>query len=155
MLKMKPVIGNFSEYEIFHYFAQLKKIVTRTAEIFSDENDIIHIIILEGVRMDYYDALDNSLVIRSLSQNKKTLKLIDARCNWSIDKKAKQFIAKKEIAEKTIARAILVNTSVKKILSNFYLGLNKPEVPVKTFTDYKVAYSWLLIKGIKEGKYRP
>jgi len=155
MLKMKPVIGIFPAYADFPLLRPIEKVVTRTAEIFSDENDIIHIIILEGARIDYYDALDNSLVIRSLSENKKILKLIDARCKWSIDKKAKQFIAKKEIAEKTIARAILVNTLVKKILLSFYLVLNKSKVPVKTFTDYNAAYNWLLIKGIKEGKYQP
>ena len=139
---------------ILSYFALLEKVVTRTAEIFVDENDIIHLVILEGIHLDYYDALDNSLVLRNLSKNKRALKLIDARANYSIDKKARTFIASKELKEKTMARAILVNSTVKKILTNFYLHLNEPEVPAKIFTDYNEAYNWLLIQGIRNGKYK-
>jgi len=119
-------------------------IKTRTATIFMDENNIIHIIMHNNVIVDYEDALDNSLVIRSLSGGKKVLKLIDSRCNWSIEKKAKDFIDSKDIKDNTIARAVVKSSVINSKLINFFTKLNRPQIPTKIFTDYDEAYSWLL-----------
>jgi hypothetical protein len=123
---------------------ELKKLKTNTATFYKDENDIIHVVLHEGVSLDYYDALDHYLVIKNLSGNAPVLKLIDGRCGWSIQSKARKFLAGKEVKEKTIARAIVQGSSIKKVLVNFFTELNKPEVPTRMFTDYDEAYAWLL-----------
>jgi hypothetical protein len=122
----------------------LQKIETSTATIYKDSNEVIHVIIRVGVKMDYYDALDQYLVIKNLSSSKPVLKLIDSRANWSILPKARLFLAGKEVKEKTLARAVIQNSTLKRVLLNFFNELNRPEVPTKVFTDYDEAYAWLI-----------
>jgi len=119
-------------------------IKTRTATIFMDENNIIHIIMHDHVIVDYEDALDNSLVIRSLTGGKKVLKLIDSRSNWSIEKKARNFIDSKDVKDNTIARAVVKSSVINSKLINFFTKLNRPHIPTKIFTDYDEAYNWLI-----------
>jgi|GEM_PF-904163 len=121
-----------------------KKTETSTASIYKDKNEIIHVIMREGARMDYDDALDHYLVIKDLSGNAPVLKLIDSRADWSIHPKARRFLVGKEVKEKTIARAIVHNASLKTVLMIFFNEMNKPEVPTKIFTEYDKAYEWLL-----------
>lgn len=127
-----------------------KKIETNTCVIFKDEHHVIHVQIKDGAVVDYYDALDQYLVIKNLSDNKPALKLIDGRCKWVVQKKGRQFFAGKEVKEKTIARAILVNSTIRKVLLNFFNELNKPEVPTQVFNDYAAAHRWLMEMGKSE-----
>ena len=122
----------------------VNRVKTRTATIFSDENDIIHIIIHPEVRIDYEDAIDNALVIKNLSKNKPSLKLLDMRANFWMDKKAQKFADTKEIKQQTIARAIIKGSMLNSLLVNFFIKLNKPETPTRIFTDHLEAYAWLL-----------
>jgi hypothetical protein len=135
-----PFLG-FSNTDTFH---TVKRTKTRTATIYVDENDIMHIIMHEGVRLDYEDALDNSLVMKNLSGNKPMLKLVDSRNSWKIDRKAREFVGSKEVRENTIARAVVKNSFISIILAGFFSKLNAPKVPTKVFTDYDEAYEWLL-----------
>ncbi len=125
-------------------FVIVNRIFTRTASIFLDENNILHFAILENVRIDYEDALDNALVIKSLSNNKPILKLIDMRANCTIEKKAQKFIDSNEIKHKTIARAVIKGSLFNRILIKFFMSLNKNSTPTKIFADYDEAYTWLL-----------
>ena len=120
------------------------KTETNTASIYKDKNGVIHVILRAGIKMDYYDALDHYLVIKNLSGSEPVLKLVDSRVNWSIQPKARRFLAGKEVKEKTIARAVLQNSSFKSALINFFNELNKPEVPTRVFTNYDEAYAWLM-----------
>lgn len=122
----------------------VKRIETNTASIYKDKNGVIHVVLNAGAKMDYYDALDHYLVIKNLSGTEPVLKLIDSRAGWSIQPKARRFLSGKEVKEKTIARAVVQNSSIKSVLLNFFNELNKPEVPTKVFTDYDKAYEWLL-----------
>lgn len=130
----------------------MKRIKTRTARICLDENDIVIVKIIEGIEMDLGDAADNFLVIKHLTEGIRCLKLIDARVNWSIDKKAQSFLAGKDVKEKTRARAIVINSSVKKLLLNFFHSMNVSQAPTKVFTDYDEAYKWLLSYNYIPGK---
>lgn len=122
----------------------MTKTKTRAATIFMDENDILHIVPHEGVHVDYEDILDIYLVIKRVTKNKPVLKLIESARNWSLDKKARNFIASKDIKEKTIARAIIKNSLINTVLLSFFLKLNRSKVPTKAFTKYDDAYKWLL-----------
>ncbi|HXU26891.1 MAG TPA: hypothetical protein VN698_06630 [Bacteroidia bacterium] len=122
----------------------MREVKTRTAKIFIDDKEVLHFVMIEGVHLDYHDALDNALVIRDLTNGKPVLKLVDARLDWTIDKKAEKYIRSNEVREKTIARAVVKNSTLNTMLSNFFLKLNRTKVPTKIFTDYIEAYNWLL-----------
>lgn len=121
----------------------MEKIVTRTAEIFKDDDGIIHIRILNGVCIDMEDAIDNFLVVRNLSQEKRVVKLIDGRADWSIDIAARKFIAGKVVQGKTIARAVVLKSLFKRAICNYFIRLHRIKSPTKIFTDYDAAINWL------------
>lgn len=98
----------------------------------------------KNVHVDYEDVLDNLLVIRNLSGNKRVLKLIDSRLNWTIDKKAKKYIETSDVKNKTLARAVLKGSVLNKLVSNLFMNLNEPQIPTKVFTNLDEAYNWLL-----------
>ena len=127
----------------------MNKTTTRTATIFMDENNVLQMVMLEGVRLDYEDALDNGLVIKNLTAGKPTLKLIDGRLNFSMDKKAREFIRSMD-TKQTIARAVVKSSRFGAIIINFFTRISKPAVPTRIFTNYEEAYNWLM--GFKEGK---
>lgn len=130
------------------YVYIVKITTTRTATIFLDKNDILHIKMHDNVRIDHDDTVDNLLVVKSYTKGRKVLKLIDARAKCSVDRKAKELINR--IDEKqTIARAVIKSSFITKVLLTFFTELNKPEIPTKIFTDKDEAYNWLLIMGIK------
>ena len=108
-----------------------------------DGNDILHIIMHDGVCLDLEDAVDNALVIRNLSKETKVLKLIDARVSFSIDKKTREFVKSVDLKQ-TIARAVVKGSIISTMLINFFTGISKPKIPTKIFSDYDEAYKWLL-----------
>ncbi|MGE0568552.1 MAG: hypothetical protein AB7O73_11425 [Bacteroidia bacterium] len=121
----------------------MNKTTTRTATIHIDDNNILHIVMRDNVRLDYEDAIDNALVIKKLTEGKKALKLIDARLKFSMDKKARKFINEVDLKQ-TLARAVVKGSVVNSLLPNFFMSLSKPETPTKIFSDYNEAYKWLL-----------
>jgi len=121
----------------------VNKTTTRTATIFMDDNNVLHIIMIKSVRLDHEDALDNALVIKRLTQGNKALKLIDARLNFTMDKKARTFVNSVDLKQ-TIARAVVKGSAFSSLMLTFFTKLNKPKTPTKIFSDYDEAYKWLL-----------
>lgn len=121
----------------------MQKVKTRTAEIYLDKDSILHIIMLENVIIDFEDALDNFLVVKNLVKEKNCVKLIDMRCKCRFEAKAKQFLDTKDVQGKTLARAILINSSAKKVTLNYFLKFNTQKVITKFFTEYNEAIIWL------------
>jgi hypothetical protein len=119
------------------------KTITRTANIYIDDNNVLHIVMHTNARLDYEDAVDNALVIKKLSKGKKVLKLIDARQTFSMDKKAREFVNTVDLKQ-TIARAVVKGSALNSLLMTFFIALSKPETPTKIFSDYDKAYKWLL-----------
>lgn len=129
----------------------MEKVKTRTAEFSIDQNRVLLITILPNVTIDFEDALDNALVIRHLTNGQKILKLTDSRVFWRITKKAKQ-VAFKENEKQTIARAVLGSLQLSSVLRNFFQELQKPNIPLRFFSDYDEAYEWLLAQ---KGQHEP
>ena len=117
---------------------------TRTATIFIDGSGIVHVILKEGVVIDYEDALDNYLVIKHLTGNQPALKLIDARARSTIKSKAWEFTRNREVKEKTIARATIKRFRILNVFHNLILRLLPQSVPTRVFSGYDEAYAWLL-----------
>ena len=122
----------------------MEKVKTRTAEIWKDERDILWVKVLEGALIDREDAADNILVIRNLSENKPVLRMLDSRNNWGITPEGETYSQAAFKQSNTIAHAVIVSSLADKILKNFILQFNRPNVPLKAFTSEADALSWLL-----------
>lgn len=116
---------------------------TRTADIYLDDNNILHIVLLADVTVDAEDALDNILVARQFTKNKPCVKLIDIRAGFKLEKKAKILLDKADVQRKTNARAIITGSKLKKVAINFFLKYNSNSIPTKFFTDINEAIEWL------------
>ncbi len=69
--------------------------------------------------------------------------LVDIRSIRSISREARAFFAGVENAEVQKAAALIVSSSISRIVGNFFIGLNKPIVPTKLFTSEVDALNWL------------
>lgn len=122
----------------------LKCQITRTAEISLEKEGYIKFKIIPGSVVDAEDALDNFLVLKTLSGGKKMLKLIDLRGKWKFTKKARE-VSKKNISpENTIARAYITDSVFTKLLFIFFKSFDKQGAAQAFFTDENEAIKWLL-----------
>lgn len=123
----------------------MEKIVeTRVAKIECDKQGIIIITVLEAVDVDHEDILDVNLVIRHLCNNEPALKLFDSRATWKISPQAEKEAMKQDGISTTIARAIVVSSSLKANLMSFMKQFDKKGYPQEYFSNYDEAYNWLL-----------
>lgn len=102
----------------------------------------MHIVMTDGVRVDFEDAVDNALVIKNLAGGERVLKLVDARNSFGVEKKAVEF-TKRNDAKHTIARAVVKSSGINAILLGWLNSLSKPQIPTRVFSDFDEAYQWL------------
>ena len=122
----------------------VKKQITRTAEVSIDKQGFLRFKIIEGSVVDEEDALDNLLVTKNISENKRMLKLIDLRGKWKMTKKAREVSEKNVSAKNTIARAYIIDNFLTKLLLNFFRSFSSNDCPQEFFTDEEEAIDWLL-----------
>jgi hypothetical protein len=117
---------------------------TRIASILRDDKDVIIITMKDCGRVDEYDVVDFNLALRHITEGKPSLKLIDTRASWSMDKKAKERTRLENNAQHTIARAMVVSNFIKAALFRYLHELGKKNIPQEFFTNKDAAYQWLL-----------
>ena len=69
--------------------------------------------------------------------------LSDSRRVKDFTKDARQYLAKDENTMYISAGAIIISSQLQKILGNFFLLINRPNVPSKLFTNKEEALMWL------------
>lgn len=121
----------------------MNKTVTKTAEIYLDEDGILHINVINGAHIEIEDAADNFLVTKSLCKGKPVLKLVDARSRWTLTKEAREFIKRENTASRNIARALLFDSSFTVLMNNIAFSLFPKGFPQKAFRNENKAIQWL------------
>jgi len=61
----------------------------------------------------------------------------------SISNEARKLTANKEMEGKRIAMSIIINSLSQRMLVNFYLKINKPSIPTKSFSNLKDSREWI------------
>jgi hypothetical protein len=107
------------------------------------EDGIARTKVKKGSEVKLEHAQENSAVVNSFYVDRKFPLLIDARGIKSISRDARNFFTTNGRATNTLAFAIIIDSSVSKVVGNFFLGINKPAVPTKLFSDDKSAVKWL------------
>lgn len=104
---------------------------------------IIHVHVKEKAKITVDHAEENTRFVIELSGGEILPMLVDTRNILTISKEARDHFSMKDREGKVNAIAILIGNPLSKIVGNFFLGLNKPKVPTKLFTDEKQAHVWL------------
>ncbi|MBD0254405.1 MAG: STAS/SEC14 domain-containing protein [Cytophagales bacterium] len=78
-----------------------------------------------------------------ICRNNPVPMLSDLRRIKHVDKEARAFLAKPESTVLISAGAFLVNNQLQRVLGNFFILIDKPEIPTRLFTDEAQALAWL------------
>ena len=76
-------------------------------------------------------------------KTKKYPLLIDSRKIKSITKEARDHFSIQNRETFITAFAVLIDSPLSRIIGNFFMGLNKPTIPAKLFTNENEAIDWL------------
>lgn len=121
-----------------------EKVITRTAELWVDDDAIFRVKLLPDVHIDAEDITDNLLVTRNLTGGKPFLRLLDARTRWNMTPEAEVIFKSEDVPSRTIARAVVTKSLADKLFKSFLITLFKPNVPLKFFLLEEEAVKWLL-----------
>ncbi len=89
------------------------------------------------------EAMENSIAVSSFYKGKKFPLLVDARDVRSMAKEARKHFSTNGRETKITSMAIMVKSPLSRIIGNFFMGLNKPEIPARLFDDENIAVEWL------------
>ncbi|MEQ8473270.1 MAG: hypothetical protein RIC35_18890 [Marinoscillum sp.] len=117
----------------------------------SIENDFAVFRVLDGIM--HFTYKDGTVLDLAASQQVVAARLkvqgdlsypvvCDIRGLKGIDKESRDYLAK-EGSERVEAVALIVDSPARKLMSNFYLTVNKPLVPTKLFTSVDEAVDFL------------
>ena len=107
------------------------------------KDGIARTVVKSDAEVNLKEAQENTRAIASLHTGKKFPLLIDSRNIKYITKEARDHFSIKNRETVVTSFAILIYSPLSRIIGNFFMGLNKPTVPAKLFTDEQEALQWL------------
>jgi len=120
-----------------------KILKTRTGEVSLGDDGIYRQKMFQNVHVDLEDAKELFARNEELSDGTTRPLLVMVGGTRSLSREARSFFAGKESARLFSAVALLVDSQLTRVISNFFIGLNKPFFPVKIFSSEKEALEWL------------
>ncbi|MDH5716242.1 MAG: STAS/SEC14 domain-containing protein [Spirochaetia bacterium] len=117
-------------------------IITRTEKI-SLENNYIQIQILPDVEITLEDIKENEKAILKISHEKKYPILVDATMLRNITKEARFYSSDENNFTMIKALAVVAKSIFIQTLGNFFIGINKPNYPIKIFNSKEEALIWI------------
>jgi len=89
------------------------------------------------------DAKENTAIVTGLFTGKKFPILIDSRNIKSMTREARAHFSTNGRDTKISSMAILVKSPLSRVIGNFFMGLNKPQIPARLFDSEAEAIEWL------------
>lgn len=122
----------------------LREARTRTAIWRLCDDGIARGEMLPGFEQRLEDAEENIAAIASLTEAGQRVRLIvDLSHTRAMNRDARVYYAGPESAKYISAVALVVGTPLSRALGNFFVGLNKPRMPLKLFGSDSEAAAWL------------
>ena len=111
-----------------------------------DEDSILHIEFLPNSYHTLQKALDNLEAEKHLyeDENYFCLTIIDVRNLVGVSKEVRALAKTDVITKNHQAFAVIVGSSLSRLIANFFLGINKPRAPLRIFEDKATAKNWLI-----------
>lgn len=119
-----------------------KVIKTKTAKIWLGKDGIVRIINRAGSQTDLKEAKMNVVATEKFGDRKRPT-FMDISNIRSISKEARTYFSSNEASRRTKVMAMLIGSSVSRIIGNVYLDLDHPPYPVRLFTSKEKAFEWL------------
>jgi hypothetical protein len=107
------------------------------------KDGVARTVVKPDIEVTLREAQENTNAVFALYVDRKFPLLIDARNIKYITKEARDHFSIRNRETKITAFAILIYSPLSRIIGNFFMGLNKPSVPARLFTDEEQAVQWL------------
>ena len=112
-------------------------------EVYIREDGVIHARLFSNVEVDLEKAKQYHSLIEYMSESKPHCTVIDISGVKTITKEARNFLQKNSSEwGKTIAVGLVTNGFAARVMGNFFLTANKPNYPIKIFSDTLEATQW-------------
>jgi hypothetical protein len=123
----------------------LRVIETPVCEVLLDFKDVV----ITRYKHDVLVTLDEikmvEVALNEITQGRPFKTILDGRGGYTpFEADARRYAASSPITKKIVVSAFVVNTLPSKLMVNFYLKFNKPKYRIKVFSDYEIAYNWLI-----------
>jgi hypothetical protein len=107
------------------------------------KNGIMNVIFKDNRLITLNDVKEVNEWVASLG-NHKYLNLMEGAYNTDIDAIVREYAASEKENKYTIADAMVISTSAHKLITDFYVKVNKPYKPTRIFNNRDEAINWLL-----------
>jgi hypothetical protein len=106
-----------------------------------DEAHIARADWIDGAAVDREAAMACEAEVEKLGDAQQMLYLVDIRDMGSIDRRAREYFT--EHGSYYRAVALVAGSAATRMMANFFLRLNRGDLPVRMFTDEAEAIAWL------------
>ena len=121
-----------------------QEIVTTTCKIWLGNDGIVRAVMFPDIEETLDTAKENIEAGVRISGGTKRPLLLDMSNIKSMNKEARDYYARGDEREGCeSAVALLVRSALSRMIGNFFMGLNKTNLPTRLFTDEDSAMAWL------------
>jgi hypothetical protein len=104
---------------------------------------IARTVVKQNAEIFLQDAKENTAAIETFYNGKKFPLVVDIRKIKSISSEAREHFTLKGRESVVVAYAMILSSSLSRMIGNFFLSFHKPVVPVKLFDGEEKALAWL------------
>mgnify|MGYP005992613613 CR=1 FL=1 len=120
-----------------------EKVETSAAEYFI-EDSILYMRAKKDANFTLEVTMEGIEARKKLQNGRKFPVLIDMRLAFGVSVEAREYSARDETTELYLAMAILSGKSLPaRMMGNFFIKFNKPNIPLKLFSSEGKAIEWL------------
>lgn len=130
------------------YFApstlsHLTKIIEHSTGTAALRGDIYFYRIRDGAEISLEEAKEMVEIGSELTKDIRVGALVDARAHFTDTNEARQYFAENTQKNQFAAVAVITSSLAQRLIINFYINFNRPNVPTKMFGDEEEAMKWL------------
>jgi len=123
----------------------MKIIETSNAILRKDAEDIVYLKFPSKTTHSFETMNEHLKSVTDIdSNNTGVLLLVNMTNLVGVSKEARTMVSNNEMTKTHKAVAMLVSNPLTKLIASFFLGMNKPKFPIKSFTNSDDAVLWLL-----------
>ena len=124
--------------------SKVNVIETRAAQVWKKEG-ICYVRIKNKSRVNLDDVMETDIVFEKFADGEKLLILADISQIRYVTFEARKYRATSPLNDQIMALVLIINNPVAKLIGNFFIGMNKPQFPVKLFNSKSDGVDWLRV----------
>lgn len=116
---------------------------TDIGEVTVREPGLVYAKAFSGVEITLKQVKEYHSMVEYLSKSEPHITVLDISGLKYMSKESREFISKRSSDwGKTLGVALIVNSFTARMIANFFLTVNRPQYPIKVFTDSLLAQQW-------------